>query len=324
MGKRLMTLILVVSFVGCSKKIEETDGAELTSLMKNMATSIETGTGVPQATELGLKYIRKRVGQSTLVKAFVPPTIERTDPSVHVNRLLVRAGYDINRKLFTTSWAFKRDDKTSAWILSNTSVKDIQRKDLRYKPEHAIIAALGRMDYSKFMSLEPNMGWRASDNPFPLLAKTFQALVDDDQQTLSSVTLSGALLRAGGKGIDLGRLIATDVPDRKFDPQATTDYLKEQVKHTSEIMKYCQAKADDIIPYVNAYSIGSMPEHCNKVNLSIEFTNPDKEQGITVGNRAMMGFTVDWSAVRLKDIWLMDELIINCLVTGMAKSFYDR
>jgi hypothetical protein len=241
-----------------------------------------------------------------------------------VNRLLVRAGYDINRKLLTTSWAFKRDDKTSAWILSNTSVKDIQRKDLRYKPEHAIIAALGRMDYSKFMSLEPNMGWRASDNPFPLLAKTFQALVDDDQQTLSSVTLSGALLRADGKGIDLGRLIATDVPDRKFDPQATTDYLKEQVKHTSEIMKYCQAKADDIIPYVNAYSIGSMPEHCNKVNLSIEFTNPDKEKGITVGNRAVMGFTVDWSAVRLKDIWLMDELIINCLVTDTAKSFYDR
>jgi hypothetical protein len=319
-----MALILAMSLVGCGGKIEENDGVELTSLMKNMATAIETGSGIPQTTEHGIKYVRKRVGQSAIAKAVAPPSIERTNPSVHVNRLALSAGYDINRKLFATAWTFRRDDKTAEWTLFGPSVKDIQRQDLRYKPEDAIIAALGRMSYSEFMSLEPETGWKASDNLFPLLAKTFQALVNDDQQTLLSMTVSGALLRGDDKGINIGSLIAAEVPDREFDRQRTRDYLKEQAKHTSEIMKYCQAKTDDIMPYINAYSVGWMPEHCNRVSLSIEFTHPDKDQGITVGKRAMTGFTVDWSAVRLKDVWLIDELLINCLVTDMAKSMYDR
>jgi hypothetical protein len=324
MGRLLVAFILVVSLVGCGGKIEENDGAEITTIMKDLATSVETGIGVPRTTEEALKYIRTRVDQSAIIKAYAPPTIVRTNPAIHVNRLLIRAGYDINRKLFTTSWALKHDDKTSAWTLSSTSFRDIQRNNLRYKPEDALIAALGRMGYSTFMSLEPDTGWESPDDVFPLLAKTFQALVDDDQQTLLSVTVRGALLRAGRKGIDLGRLIAVDVPDMEFDPKGATDYLKERVKHTSEIMKYCQAELDDILPYINAYSVGSMPEHCNRVTLSIEFSNPDKGKGMTVGKRAMMGFTVEWSAVRLKDVWLIDDMIINCLVTDTAKSLYDH
>ncbi|MBW1860125.1 MAG: hypothetical protein JRI70_08655 [Deltaproteobacteria bacterium] len=56
----------------------------------------------------------------------------------------------------------------------------------------------------------------------------------------------------------------------------------------------------------------------------IEFSHPDKGHGITVGNRAMKGFTVEWAAVRLKEVWLVDNLLINCLVTDMAKSFYQK
>ena len=324
MGRPSAIMILVVLLVGCGGTTEENDGAELTTLMKNMAASIETGVGVPPTTENALKYVRKRVGQPLIVKAVAPPTIERINPSVHVNRLQVCAGYDINKKLLSTTWTFIRNEKTAAWMLSHTSIKDIEQQDLRYKPEEAVIAALGRMGYSKFMSLEPDTGWDNSPSPLPLLAKTFQALVDDDLQTLSSVTVSGALLRGDDKGMNFGQLIADLVPNREFDRQATTDYLKEQAKHTAEIMNYCQAKVDDVMPYVNAYSVGSMPEHCNRVNLSVEFTNPDKHKGMTVGKRAMMGFTVDWSAVRLKDIWLVDSMIINCLVTDMAKSLYDK
>ncbi len=140
MGRLLMAFILVVSLVGCGGKIEENDGAEITTIMKDLATSVETGIGVPRTTEEALKYIRTRVDQSAIIKAYAPPTIVRTNPAIHVNRLLIRAGYDINRKLFTTSWALKHDDKTSAWTLSSTSFRDIQRQDLRYKPEDAIMA----------------------------------------------------------------------------------------------------------------------------------------------------------------------------------------
>jgi hypothetical protein len=241
-----------------------------------------------------------------------------------VNRLKVCAGYDIDKKLFSTTWTFKRNEETAEWILAGTSVKDIKQQDLRYNPEEAVIAALGRMSYSKFMFLEPETGWGTSPNPLPLLAKTFQALVNGDLQTLSSVTVSGALLRGDDKGMNIGQVIADLVPNREFDRQGTTDYLNEQVRHTAEIMNYCEAKVDDVMPYVKAYTVGSMPEHCNRVNLSVEFTSPDKHKGMTVGKRAMMGFTVEWSAVRLKDIWLVENMIVNCLVTDMAKSLYDK
>ena len=324
MYRTFVAFILVLSLVGCGTKIEEKDGAELTSLMQNMASSVATGTGMPPIVERPLKYIRKRVGQAAIVKAYAPPTIVRTNPSVHVSDLTVRADYDINRQLFTTSWHFKRNEETSAWTLPSASLKDIQKSDLRYEPEKVIVASLGRMSWTGFNSLEPSSGWQAPNDLSSLLPKTFQALVDNDWQTLLSLTLSGALLRAQDKGMDIGRLISADLPDREFDPQAATEYLKEQVKHTSEIMKYCEAKPEDVLPYVTTYSVGSTPENCNKVHLYIEFSSPEIGHGITVGKRAMKGFTVEWNAVRLKEVWLIDNLLINCLVTDMAKSLYDK
>ena len=56
----------------------------------------------------------------------------------------------------------------------------------------------------------------------------------------------------------------------------------------------------------------------------IEFSHPDKGHGITVGNRAMKGFSVEWATVKLKNVWLVDNRLINCLVTDMAKSFYQK
>lgn len=324
MYRAFAAFILVLSLAACGTKVEENDGAELTSLMQGIATSVETGTGMLPSVERPLKYIRKRVSQAAIVKAYSPPIIIRTNPSIHVGDLTVYADYDINRQIFSTSWHFKRNEETSAWTLPSANLKDVQRSDLVYKPEKAIVAALGRMSWSGFNSLEPSSGWQSPNDLSPLLSKTFQALVDNDLQTLRSVTLAGALLRAEAKGIDIGRLIAADLPDREFDQQGVTEYLKGQVSQTSEIMKYCEAKPEDILPYVTAYSIGSMPEGCDRVSLAIEFSHPDKGHGITVGNRAMKGFTVEWAAVRLKDVWLVDNLLINCLVTDMAKSFYQK
>ena len=324
MYRTVVAFILVLSLFGCGTKIEENDGTEITTLMQNLAASVETGTGMPPIVERPLKYIRKRVGQSAIVKAYAPPTILRTNPSVHVSDLTVRADYAVKRQLFTTSWAFRRHEETTAWTLPSASLKDIQKSDLRYKPDMAIVAALGRMSWSRFNSLEPSAGWHSPNDLAALLTKTFQALVDNDSQTLHAVTLTGALLRAEDKGINLDRLIAADLPDSEFHREGADEYLKEQVNQTSEIMKYCQATTEDILPYITTYNIGSMPEHCNKANLRIQFSHPDEGQGITVGKRAMMGFTVEWSAVRLKDVWLVDNLLINCLVTGMAKSLYKR
>jgi hypothetical protein len=324
MYRAFVAFILVLSLAACGTKVEENDGAELTSLMQNNATSVETGTGMLPNMEYSLKYIRKRIGQTTIVKAFQPPTVVRTNPSVHVSDLTVRGDYHINRHYVDTSWFFKRNEETSAWTLSTASLKDVQKSNLMYKPEKVFLAALGRLSWSGFESLQPSSGWQSPNDLSPLLPKTFQALANNDLETLKSVTLTGALLRAEGKGIDISRLIAADLPDREFDNEGATQYLKDQVAQTSEIMKYCEAKPEDILPYITAYTVASVPEGCNRVSLAIEFTNPDIGSGITVGNRAMKGFTVEWAAVRVKDVWLIDNLLINCLVTDMAKSFYGK
>jgi hypothetical protein len=324
MYRELVAFILVLSLAACGTKVEENDGAELTSLMQNMATSVETGTGLLPNTEQIHKRIAERVGQAAIVKAYGPPTIVRTNPSVHVSDVTIRADYYIDRKYLNTSWFFKRNEDTSAWMLTAASLKDVHKSSLVYNTEKVIVAALGRMSWSGFNSLEPSSGWLFPNDLSSLLSKAFQALVDNDLETLHSVTLTGALLRAKGKGIDVGRLIAADLPDREFDQQGATKYLEEQVDQTSEIMKYCEAKPEDILPFVAAYSVASIPEACNRVSLEVEYTNPDIGSGITVGNRAMKGFTVEWAAVRVKDVWLIDNLLINCLVTDMAKSFYQK
>ena len=242
MRRTLVTCILVFLLAACGTKVEQNDGVELTSLMQDIAASVETGSGMLPNMEYSLKHICERVGQPAIVKAYVPPTIIRTIPSVHVADPTVRADYDINRKYMTTSWFFKRNEETSSWTLSAASLRDVQRSDLVYKPEKAIVAALGRVSWSAFNALEPTSGWQSPGDLSPLLPKTFQALADNDLETLKSLTLSGALLRAEGKAIDVGRLIAADLPDREFDQQGAIEYLKGQVDQTSEIMKYCEAK----------------------------------------------------------------------------------
>ncbi len=136
------------------------------------------------------------------------------------------------------------------------------------------------------------------------------------------LTAPGTLVRADEEGTDITGLLSNYLPDREFDPKGTTEYLKEQIRRTADIMKYCQADAKEVLPYVHAYGIDSMPEYCIRVSLSITFTRSEKNRGITVGERSMKGFIVDWSAARVHERWFMDSLLINCLVTDMAKGLY--
>ena len=322
MGRVLLILVLIGSLVGCGEKIDENDTEQLNTLLQNIAEAIITRKDVPHDTEYGLKYVRQRIGDSTLEKAVTPPTLKRVNPSVHVDSLQVNAVYKINGAFFKTKWHFKRNEEGSEWILMGPTVRDIKGHNLVYNTEDVLIACLDNISWDAFDALEPVTGWESSDDLLLLLEKTFNALLNNDIESLMLLTASGNLLRAKEQGTDITRLISEYLPDREFDPEGATEYLKEQIKHTAEIMKYCQADAKEVLPYVQAYNIDSMPEYCIRVNLSITFTLPEKNRGITVGKRSMKGFIVDWSAARVHEKWFMDSLLINCLVTDMAKGFY--
>lgn len=322
MGRVLLILVLIGSLAGCGKKIDENDTDQLNAILQNIAEAIITGTNVPHDTAYGLKYVRQRIGDSTIEKAVTPPTLKRVNPSVHVDSLQVNALYKIDGALFNTKWHFKRNEEGSGWTLYGPTVRDLKGSDLVYKTEDVLIAGLDYMSWDAFNALEPVTGWESSDDLLLLLENTFNALVDNDIGSLMFLTAPGTLVRAHEEGTDISPLISTYLRNREFDPEGTTEYLKEQIKHTAEIMKYCQADAKEVLPYVHAYSIDSMPEYCIRVSLSITFTGPEKYRGITVGKRSMKGFTVDWSAARVHENWFMDSLLINCLVTDMAKRLY--
>ena len=322
MGRVLLILVLIGSLVGCGEKTNENDTEQLNAQLQNIAEAIITRKNVPHDTEYGLKYVRQRIGDSTLEDAVTPPALKRVNPSVHVDSLQVNALYKINGALFNTKWHFKRNEEGTEWILMGPTVRDIKGHDLVYNTEDVLIACLDNMSWDTFDALEPETGWESSDDLLLLLEKTFNALVENDMGSLMFLTAPGTLVRAGEEGTDINSLLSEYLPDREFDTEGSTEYLKEQIKHTADIMKYCQADVKEVLPYVQAYSIDSMPEYCIRVSLSITFTGPKKYQGITVGKRAMKGFIVDWTTARVHEKWFMDSLLINCLVTDMAKGLY--
>jgi len=322
MGRAWVILVLIGSIAGCGERIDENDADQLNALLQNIAQAITTGEDVPHDTEYGLRLVRERIGESTLEKTVVPPTLERVNPSVHVDSLQVNALYKINGDLFNTKWHFERDEEGLEWTLFGPTVRDIKGSDLIYNTEDVLIAGLDYMSLEAFDALEPETGWGSSNDLLILLEEAFTAFVDENIDSLMFLTASGTLLRADEDEIDISYLISDYLPDREFDPDGTREYLEEQIKHTDYIMDYCQAEAKDVLPYVQAYTIGSMPEYCIRVDLSMTFTRLDKLRGITVGDRSMQGFTVEWSAARVNEKWFMDSLLINCLVTDMAKGLY--
>lgn len=322
MRKVLGILVLIGLIAGCGERINENDTDQLNALLQNIAQAITTGENVSNDTEYGLRLVRQRIGESTLEKAVTPPTIKRVNPSIHVDSLQVNALYKIDGDLFNTKWHFARDEKSMEWKLFGPTVRDIKGSDLIYNTEDVMIAGLDYMDWDAFNALERETGWGSSNDLLILLAETFTALVDENMDSLMFLTASGALLRADENETDITYLISDYLPDREFDPESTREYLEEQIKHTDYIMEYCQAETKDVLPYVQAYNIESMSEYCIKVSLSMTFTRLDKYRGITVGERSMMGFTVEWSAARVNEKWFMESLLINCLVTDMAKGLY--
>lgn len=324
MPKKILILFCLLSLAACSPKVKEQDGGELTSLMEEISTSIRTKGDLRTDVKSMLRNLIDRIGYTNLVTIFTPPKIVRTNPSVHVHYVTVQAWYDLKGKLYRTTWPFRKMEGASEWTLSCPAVKAMEYYDFIYHPGDLLTGLLGKMSTSEQSHLSDTMKWEPSADPLPILERAFLAQVNSDGETFSSLTADGALLHAHDKGADINRLVRLTLPDREYDRAMSVDFLKEQIDGTRYIMDYCEAKAGDVLPYIRAYNIASMPEHCSKVRLEIKFEKHEKQRILYVGNRVILGFVVDWTAARIADKWVVESLLIDCIVTDTAKRRYER
>ena len=321
---KIIALTLVLLSLACSRNstqpvVEEHDGVELVSLMGSAQEALENkdaegfqslfpGNSVSSAKSVWNRLLKTRGSSDAyeIMQVISYPELERATTGVHVNRLVLGEWFDFSSEyagkgsVYHTTWIFTREQPDSQWKLQDLK---INRSYVGYRsPYGALTSDLNHMDRASFLSL--GMEWEDSANPSPLLVKTLQALADEDLEKLKAHTVDGTLFYALSIGVEMPSVASDSSASGKHNRKQSIASLKEQIKNIKQASSTLKVDPNDLKPYFTAYSIISMPEHCTKLDLSIEFDG----SGIS---KRVKSFTVSWSAVRLKDVWLTDSMYVS-------------
>ena len=321
---KIIALALLLLSSACSRNstqpaVEEHDGAELVSLMGRAQEALENEdaegfqslfpeNSLGTAKSVWNRLLREKESSDAykIMQVMSYPELERATTGVHVNRLVLGAwyefssGYEERSNVYHTTWIFTREQLNSQWKLQDLK---INRSNVGYRsPYDALTSDLNQMDRASFLSLE--MEWEDSANPSPLLVKTLQALADEDLEKLKAYTVDGTLFYALSMGVEMTSVASDSSASGKYNRDQSVASLKEQIKNIKRASNTLKVAPNDLAPYFTAYSVISMPEHCAKLDLSIEFDGSGLSKNVK-------SFTVSWSAVCLKDVWLIDSMYIS-------------
>ncbi len=322
--------IIVLTFVllssACSRNstqpaVEEHDGAELVSLMGSAQEALENEdmegfqslfpeSSLSRAESVWNRLLNQRDSSNAyeIMQVMSYPELERATTGVHVIKLVLDAWFDFSSEyegkgnVYHTTWSFTREQPNSQWKLQDLK---INRSYVGYRsPYGALTSDLNHMDRASFLSL--GMEWKASANPSPLLVKTLQALADEDLEKLKAHTVDGTLFHALSMGVEMPSVASDGSASGKHNREQSVASLKEQIKNIKRASSTLKVDPNDLAPYFTAYSVTSMPEHCAKLDLNIEFDG----SGFS---KSVKSFTVSWSGVRLKDVWLTDSMYVSSM-----------
>jgi hypothetical protein len=310
----LSILFLLMGCSGSSKEIKEDDGIELVSLMNNVHEALENEDAAlfestfakhsaPEARSIWKRFLKRKASgdNGQIIQLITYPELERATTTVHVNRLILDAWFDLGNKnnIYKTSWEFIREQSDSQWKIGNIRIDKVSGSIYGI-----LLTDLNKMFQSSFLALD--MNWEESINPAPLLTETFNALVNEDIEALKTYTVDGTLFSAFRKGIEMPTIENDDTVSGRYNRDQSLSFLEEQIQNIKQSSKDLGVSPDQLMPYFNAYSITSIPDYCTKLRLFIEFDDKHISKDIK-------RFAVAWSAARLHERWLIESMLIKSI-----------
>ena len=313
-----VTLFLVclpfLSTCGGSFKAYQHDGAELVELMENLKTVLEDEDVVAwealfqnsSAQSVGASWtdllqIKQKFGVTRFSQLLTPPQLGTATFTAELGSITLSAWYDYpisyegQHLVFETVWAFELEKDSTEWQLTYFT---IHHPAYEYED---LAADLTVLQPTTFWSMD--MDWEASPDPSPLLARTYQALVDEDIERLKQCCIHGVYYTANQRGIRLAT-IAIDGDDGAYNRWQTDNYYTQQILELKRMAKNLNTTPAELTPLFTTYEILDMPLHCTQLKLEFGYSG----RGLNFGTHKI---TVSWTGIWLHERWLSESMWVE-------------
>jgi hypothetical protein len=294
--------------------VEEHDGAQLVALMQNAQKAIQDNDqktfsalfgGRPDARTVWntMNKLKYKSGDYHVTRLTACPGLERAEPGLHINRLMIHVWFDLSRDtgsrwdVYETTWTFARAD--TAWTLRGLRI------DKASTSYHALLRDMQRMSYNEYLAL--GMDWEEYVDPVPLMQRWLEAAATEDFPALESRMVAGVLPRAFDMNIELPTLASDDDWAGKQNRRSAENVVEQDIRTLSKSAEQLGLELDGLAPYFGVFSVTSMPRECTKLKFYVNY------DGDPLPAAAITDFSVEWSGSYINSRWLIESMLVKSI-----------